>query len=403
LLRSLAAARRLTVTMDVAPELGEVIVDPARLKQVLYNFLSNALKFTPQEGRVDIRVRAEGGDDFRIEVRDTGIGIRPENMARLFVEFQQLDAGSAKEYPGTGLGLALTKRIVEAQGGRVGVESRYGEGSLFFAILPRVCEVLSEADAGPSSAAGRAPSILVIEDDPRDRDWLVDTLSRAGYTIETAGSGAAAIARARTRAFDAITLDLLLPDMSGQEVLRAIRRDGPNRDTPVIVATVVADRGVSAGFEIADVLMKPVDASHLLGSVARIVAARDRSRPILIIDDNPLALKLAQEQLRNAGFSSICSSDGEAGLEAIERHAPAAIVLDLVMPAMSGFDFLRRLRRHGRHRHIPVIVWTERDITLDERRHLLTTTERLVPKGDGPGSLIEELRQCLLQTHRTPI
>jgi signal transduction histidine kinase len=122
----------------------DIIADPTKLKQVLYNFVSNAVKFTPEGGRIVIRVLPEGVDAFRIEVQDNGIGIRPEDMSRLFVEFQQLDASSAKQYPGTGLGLALTKRIVESQGGRVGVRSTYGEGSTFHAILPRAARVVEK-------------------------------------------------------------------------------------------------------------------------------------------------------------------------------------------------------------------------------------------------------------------
>jgi len=134
--RTLAEQKHLAIEIVQAPEIVDIIADPTKLKQVLYNFVSNAVKFTPEGGCIVIRVLPEGVDAFRIEVQDNGIGIRPQDMDRLFVEFQQLDAGSAKQYPGTGLGLALTKRIVESQGGQVGVRSTYGEGSVFHAILP---------------------------------------------------------------------------------------------------------------------------------------------------------------------------------------------------------------------------------------------------------------------------
>ena len=138
ILRSIAGAKRITVGTEIDPDLGQVMADPAKLKQVLYNYLSNALKFTPESGHVTVRALAEGPDRFRLEVEDTGIGIKPEDIGRLFVEFQQFDASAAKKYPGTGLGLALTKRLVEAQGGHVGVQSTPGMGSLFYAVLPRV-------------------------------------------------------------------------------------------------------------------------------------------------------------------------------------------------------------------------------------------------------------------------
>jgi protein-histidine pros-kinase len=146
ILRGLAAEKRIHLTVEVSKELGLVSVDPRLLKQVLYNFLSNAIKFTPDNGRVAMHVEPEGAAHFRIEVEDSGIGIRPEDMERLFIEFQQLDSSLSKRYPGTGLGLALTKRIVEAQQGSVGVESVFGEGSKFWAVLPR--------DAQPGNESG---------------------------------------------------------------------------------------------------------------------------------------------------------------------------------------------------------------------------------------------------------
>jgi PAS domain S-box-containing protein len=398
MLRSLAATKRVTVTVEAAGALDEVFIDPAKLKQVLYNYLSNALKFTPEGGRVTVRVASEGADAFRLEVEDTGIGIRPEDIGRLFVEFQQLDATTAKKYPGTGLGLALTKRIVEAQGGQVGVRSRPGEGSVFFAVLPRTTvgrrDAEPRADARAAAVVG-APVILVIEDEPRDQRWLVDTLARAGYEVESAGTGAAAIGRAQARLFDAIIVDLLLPDMSGEDVLRAIRAEGPNRGTPVIVATVMVDKGLSAGYQVVDVLTKPLVAADLLGCLARIGVVADGSRTVLVVDDDPHALKLAESSLRDGGFRPICRSDGESGLEAVQKEAPTAIVLDLVMPEMSGFDFLGRLRRRPHGRNIPVIVWTQRDLTAEERERLTTMAEAVVLKSAGTESLVEELRQCL--------
>ena len=141
------------MTVDVDPALGRVHLDPMRLKQVLYNYLSNAIKFTPEGGRVALRVRPDGKKRFRIEVEDTGIGIRPEDEHRLFIEFQQLDASTAKKFPGSGLGLALTKRLVEAQGGTVGVRSVFGSGSTFFATLPQHVTAESADMTSPSTAS----------------------------------------------------------------------------------------------------------------------------------------------------------------------------------------------------------------------------------------------------------
>src|SRR5205807_362320 len=157
-LRTLAATKRIQVKTQIDPGLTGVTADPAKLKQLLYNYLSNALKFTPEGGQVTLRAGPEAADTYRIEVEDTGIGIRPEDLGRLFVEFQQLDAGAAKKYQGTGLGLALTKRIVEAQGGQVGVRSAPGTGSIFFAVLPRVFWAERESPAGRAALPAQAPA-----------------------------------------------------------------------------------------------------------------------------------------------------------------------------------------------------------------------------------------------------
>jgi signal transduction histidine kinase len=154
ILRGLAAEKRIQLGIELGPELGSVLTDPRLLKQVLYNYLSNAIKFTPDGGKVAMRISVGDGDTFRVEVEDNGIGIRPEDLGRLFVEFQQLDSGLAKRYPGTGLGLALTKRVVEAQGGRVEVRSAVGIGSTFVAILPR-----GSATARPAGSTSEAPKV----------------------------------------------------------------------------------------------------------------------------------------------------------------------------------------------------------------------------------------------------
>jgi len=400
ILRTLAAQKRIQVRLEVDRRMRPVVSDAAKLKQVLYNYLSNALKFTPDEGRVTIRAMPEGDQEFRIEVDDTGIGIAAADSDKLFVEFQQLDASAAKKYPGTGLGLALIKRMVEAQGGRVGVNSTPGVGSVFFAVLPRTPRALGKPGPEPASpsadASANPPTVLVIDDDARDRSWLVDTLIRAGYSVESAPTVAAALTLCRTRRFDAITLDLLLPDGSGLEVLRSLRADGPNRETPVIVVTVVAEKGAAAGFHVHDVLTKPVVVDHLLASLRRARLAPDSARPILVIDDDARALKLAGKTLQQLGYRSVCRSDAKGALQAARESQPAAVILDLVMPEIDGFEFLRRFRRTAGGRRTPVIVWTVKDLTRKERERLEASAQAIVSKSDGAAGLVDELRAYAL-------
>ncbi len=280
ILRTLAAQKRIRIEAALDPAVTGVVADAGKLKQVLYNFLSNALKFSPDEGRVRVRVLPEGMREFRIEVRDEGIGIKPEDLGRLFVEFQQLDASMAKKYAGTGLGLALTKRLVEAQGGRVGVESIPGKGSLFFAVLPRIAAASAESEIGRVTYGPGERCVLVIEDDPTDRDWLVRTLTGAGYAVEAVASGQEGLRRCRDQVFDAITLDLLLPDVSGRAMLQALRDGGPNRDTPIIIVSIVAEKGIATGFEVHDFFEKPIRSEFLLASLERAAVSPGVSRPI---------------------------------------------------------------------------------------------------------------------------
>ncbi len=266
-LRTTAASRRIRVELDLDPTVNDVSIDPARFKQVVYNYLSNALKFTPEGGSVFIRIRPEGSDAFRLEVADTGIGIAPLDLDRLFIAFQQLEAGSAKRHQGTGLGLALTRRLVEAQGGTVGVESATGHGSTFHAVLPRRIATRSEPRVLDLALDG-ARRVLVVEDDVRDQAQLVATLGGAGYAVDLATNGAEALAMWRSRRYDAATIDLLLPDMSGVELLAALGQDR-TMSVPIIVITVVPDARLVAGFDVHEMLPKPLDRDSLLASLVR--------------------------------------------------------------------------------------------------------------------------------------
>ena len=393
-LRTTAATGRVEVHSEIDPALGELTIDPARLKQVLYNFVSNALKFTPPGGSVHIRLEAQGDDRFLLEVEDTGKGIEPQDLARLFVEFQQIHDGSDKTHSGTGLGLALTKRLVEAQGGSVGVRSTVGKGSTFFAVLPRRSGKIAtapEAEAQLAGAGADAPTILVIEDNPGDQVALSNVLAKAGYAVQLASTGEAAIALARTRSFDAVTLDLFLPDMTGLEVLKRLRAEGVNKDIPVVVVTVVAERGAVAGFAVQDVLPKPVDPAALVGAMIRSGVAPGRTGTILVVDDDAGSLKLISATLKQLGYPTRSARGGEEALSILREMMPSAVILDLVMPGMNGFQFLERLRSDPAGRRVPVIVWTVKDLTSEERTFLRASAQAVVNKGQGGNGILAEL------------
>ena len=396
IVRTGAAEKQIRVDVEVATGL-DATLDPGRFKQVLYNYLSNALKFTPEGGRVVIRARPEGEVFLRLEVEDSGAGIAPTDIANLFTEFVQLDRRAARKLGGTGLGLALTKKLVEAQGGSVGLTSEIGKGSVFFAMLPRHSATQSAPDEGTVTLANApgARSVLVIEDDPGDRALLAEMLSGAGYAVETAATGKAAVAKAGARAFDAITLDLLLPDMSGLDVLRGIRAGGCSRDAVVVIVTVVAEARAAGGFVVQDVLGKPLEPESLLASLERGLGRRGRDS-VLVIDDDPGTVKLLAHTVERLGFDAICCTDGAAGLAAAERSRPIAVILDLLMPGLDGFAFLDRLRALPAHGTTPVIVWTAKDLTVAEQARLGASAQAVVSKkGGGVASLVAELEAFL--------
>jgi PAS domain S-box-containing protein len=395
--RTTSATRRVNMETEIDPSVGAVVLDPSRFKQVAYNYVSNALKFTPEGGRVTIRILPEGPDGFRLEVEDTGIGIEQADLGRLFVEFQQLDGGASKRHQGTGLGLALTRRLVEAQGGTVGVRSTPGKGSVFHASLPRVTQA-TEAPMLPRTTTRRqgARTVLVVEDEQRDREVLVSALKEAGFVVETAPTGAAAIARCRERPFDAVTIDLMLPDMSGLDLIGALRGEPRMRTVPVIVVTVIPDAKLVAGFAVNDVLRKPLDAHSLLAALERAGVRPEKPGGILVVDDDLGALRLMDATLASLGFAAITRSSAESGLEAATKLQPTAVVLDLVMPGMDGVEFLDRFRRMPQHLRTPVLIWTMKDLSAAEQQQLRLSAQGIVSKNGGtPSTVVAQLRALL--------
>ena len=399
MLRPLASQKRLSVEQQVDPSVNHVFVDRSRLKQVLYNYLSNAIKFTPDGGRVAVRVSAEDPHHFRVDVTDNGVGIAAADLPRLFIEFNQLEAGAAKKHQGTGLGLALTRRLLEAQGGRVAVTSTPGAGSTFSAILPRRAThgtPLADPLSIPSKRIG-APSVLVVEDEPADQLAIVKTLTDAGFNVETANSRAQALGKLNAQTFDAVTLDLILPDANGGDVIRDIRTSERNADVPVVVITIVGAGGVVTGFAVHDILSKPVNSADVIRALDRAGVTASASGAVLVVDDDPGSLRLMAASLQQLGYRSICVERAMAGLRLCERETPLAVVLDLQMPEMDGFGFLDHFRRLPSCAHVPVIVWTVKDLSAADLQRLKASVQGVMSKGHGSGSVVDELRRFVAE------
>jgi PAS domain S-box-containing protein len=374
---------RLTTRIDA--DLVDLTLDPARLKQVLYNYLSNAIKFTAAGGHIALRAMAEGPEHFRIEVEDSGIGISAADLPRLFTEFQQLDAGYSKQHQGTGLGLALTRRLVRAQGGQVGVRSTVGVGSVFHVLLNRTDGF--DAERAETLALGLreadAERVLVIEDELRDQALLVQALSKAGFQADAAADAPQALRSARAASYAALTLDLDLPGQRGLELLGNIRSQGASHATAVIGVTMPAGLQSSATFAIANILCKPIRSDEITSAMARFRQLHGQRAKVMVIDDDVQSLDLMRATLMSIGIDADCFEDGRVALQEIDHIRPDAIVLDLMMPGFDGFKVLDALQGLPTWREVPVFIWTSMLLTDAEYAALARSARAILLKGGG--------------------
>ncbi len=369
---------------DDAP--ARVVLDAARLKQVLFNLLSNALKFTPGGGEVSVHLGADAPGWWRLEVHDTGVGIAEADLSRLFIEFQQIEGQQGRTHEGTGLGLALTRRIVEAQGGEVGVRSRLGQGSVFHVRLP--CDAQPAAE---TAAAGcRAPRhLMVVEPDATTRSEIQRQLGQQGWQVHAAASAAAARTLWRDGRVDAMTLGLALPDEPALGLLSDLRGGGrpagpADAAVPVLGVSLPADDGRGAALMgVADVLFKPLRPGELAALTARLRRQVPQARSVLVIDDDPLAQELLRSALEAAGLQVHAVFDGTQALAWLgERHADA-LVLDLMLPGIDGFMLLDALQALPAARDLPVFVWTAALLSPAEHALLARSAAAIVAKGGG--------------------
>lgn len=398
--QTLIAEKNIQLETKIDPGLPEIIIDAEKLKQVFYNYISNALKFTPSSGKVIVRVCPDVKHYFRLEVEDTGIGIRPEDMNKLFSKFMQLDSGTAKKYQGTGLGLALTKRIVEAQGGKVGVQSTFGKGSLFYAIFP--CKPQSgyflseEGDHSQTKDIEIRPTILVVEQESPDKSLIVNTLKQEGYDVVTGETVALAQKHHHEQQVDAIILDLFQPDMKHWESVRKLRANYPEENVPPIVMKVMIEQPISFGFRIRDFLKKPLKPQELLSALNWLGASSKNIKSILVIDDDQKTLAFTKQVLSENGFRVICRSNKISGILALEKEQPDVVLLDPFMMGMDGFEFLRSYAQTERGVFTPLIIWTEAKLTQAELKHFQASMQRVVlTKEDVKKNILSELEKYL--------
>jgi signal transduction histidine kinase/DNA-binding response OmpR family regulator len=370
--------------------LGTLYTDRTKLKQSLLNLLSNAGKFT-HKGRIKLEVRPADAEISFI-VSDTGIGMTEEQQGRLFQAFSQADASTTRQYGGTGLGLSITKSFCEMLDGNIAVASTPGQGSTFTITLPDRGRVALAATPLPEGAE-YAPLVMIVDDDPNARDLLATTVRREGYRVIEATDGATALTLAHERHPDIITLDVLMPRMDGWAVLTALKSDLDLAATPIVIVTVLEDRGIAISLGAAEFLTKPVDRARLAATIRQHVYG---SGVVLIVDDEPESRQIARRHLDRLGWEVAEAEDGESALLWLSQNPrPAMILLDLLMPGMNGFTFLEETAKRAEWLNIPIVILTAMPLDAAERALLAGRTREVIAK--GADDLAQALRQVLVR------
>jgi signal transduction histidine kinase/CheY-like chemotaxis protein len=392
-IESLAAKNENRVAVSCDAAIGRLHADQMRLRQALLNLMSNANKFT-ERGTITVEARQtqeNGGDWVTIAVTDTGIGMTPEQMGRLFQEFSQADASTTRKYGGTGLGLAISKRFCQMMGGDITVESEPGRGSTFTIRLPRIAQsdeaLVIEARGERRGQAAHAmeeqaeePLILVVDDDATVRELVQRHLERSGFAVVTARGGQEGLRLVRELRPAAVTLDIVMPDLDGWTVLAAIKGDPALAGTPVVLMSIVDQKNRGYALGAADYLVKPVDRAKLVAALTNICGAI--SGKALLVDDDEVVRRGVRQALEPLGWQVTEAENGQAAVEAFATAQPDVIILDLMMPKMDGFEVLNELRRRPDWQNIPIVVITAKDLTNDDRNRLNGAVERIIQKSD---------------------
>jgi len=397
--QSLVAAKDNELVLDLGDDpaaLGSMHTDQVKLRQCLLNLVSNAAKFT-EKGRIVLRVRREA-EIVEFSVRDSGIGMSPEQLAKLFERFTQADASTTRRFGGTGLGLAITRAFCRLLGGDVDVTSEEGHGSTFTIHVP---PVLVEASPEPDGAADVSHTVtdkqlvLVVDDDASQRDLVTRFLEREGFAVRTAPDGETGLALARSLLPRAILLDVMMPQMDGWSVLSALKADPAVASIPVVMVTFVNEPALGTSLGAAELIPKPVDWDRLKGVMERFRGEGD----VLVVDDDPDARARLRTVLERNGWSVAEAANGREALEQVARAVPQLILLDLTMPVMDGFAFLHALRAKPEWSDVPVVVLTARDLSADDRQRL-DGADRVLSKGQI--SLRELAGEVLALAGHTP-
>jgi PAS domain S-box-containing protein len=397
-LRPLADKKSQTLVVQSSLDLS-VRADATRFRQVLMNLVGNAIKFTPEGGKIELAAQ-QLGEVVRVEVRDSGPGIPAGEQQRIFEAFHRLQQ-SDKTSEGTGLGLAITRRLVELHGGRLGLESKPGSGSCFYFTLPITASLQREQVYKPEPGLNPSgsPRILVIEDESAAVQLLHSQLVSSGYEVLLCDNRARAVEMAVELRPDAITLDIMMKPVNGWELLSDLKSDVRTAKIPVIVVSAVDQPATGALLGADEYIVKPVEKATLLAAVERCLNLRGqmgRGRPILVVDDDAPTREFIAEMLSKHGYVVSTAADGFEARAQVAASLPELVILDLIMPNLSGFQLLAEWRGHSRTADLPVFVLTSKDLTPAEKEYLRTNTGAFFCKQERwQDALIRQLQRAV--------
>ncbi len=431
IVREMAVSQRIHLEFDVGDNLGQPQLDMRKTKQIVYNLLSNAVKFSAVGGRVTLRARRvarsavgtlpgawpvhsfplndNGYEEFlEICVSDYGIGISQENMTKLFQPFSQIDSSLARKFEGTGLGLAMVKQLAELHGGTVAVASAEGEGARFAVWLPLRTPLQSAASLAGAGAAKPAPAptaeriALVVEDDERAADLVRLLLEEEGFTVLRAATAEAALLLAPQQTLSLITLDLHLPGIDGWEFLLQIRENSALAHVPVVLIAGPAEHNMALSGGAAAVLQKPISRSQLKATLANLGLhpAPERTHTVLVVDDDQKAVEVIAAFLPSPAYAVVRAYGGSEAITLAQRLRPDLILLDLMMPDVSGFDVVEALQRNSDTARIPILVVTAKQVTAQDRAALNCNPDKVIHIVEkarfNRARFIAEVRRALL-------
>jgi signal transduction histidine kinase/CheY-like chemotaxis protein len=381
---------------------GQMTVDVTKLRQVLINLLSNASKFT-KDGKIVFEVYPEtrgGTAGYGFSVRDTGIGMSPEQVEKLFQPFTQADSSTTRKYGGTGLGLAISQRFCKIMGGDIRVESELGQGSNFTCWLPGSPSGLGHTPEMPAAyhknmEEAEHINILLIDDEPFNQQLMRRYLAKEGWTLAFAGSGQEGLLLAKKLRPKVICLDILMPGMDGWSVLSELKSDPELENIPVVIWSMTNDKQLGYALGAAEFLTKPVQRERLISVMDKYIPNRNDNN-VLVIEDDAATSELMVRLLQKEGYAVTQARNGRFALECIVKETPDLILLDLMMPEMDGFQFITELRKYKEWNAVPIVVVTAKSINSEDRMKLNGYVKSIIQKGSfDHKSLLADIRQYI--------